>query len=335
MIDTWEPALIEAAGQGRLSRCLAENPADGNAALYAIISELVYFRLTRPAELRRGHLLCASRPDRMEPDCHDRHQDDVEAVRADLLAHAHLRFLNLRGWIASRLKPVTIDAHRRRRGERGALQRPRLPVWLVKRLTAEFGDSPWPRRLALDILDWVGVTATAGSGVWPLRAWVEQRARSVSGSRYTEAKMAAEVERVLRVMRAKPLWYADFVERPLGRKPVPVVSVRRADTDEAREPEPLRFAEPDEQGQTLLMELASTAIDRIARLLAEGAPARETVAEVLGAVFGADADSAAEELERVPDGGRGLSPRERAEQLMLDPEVFERVVAEVLRIVGT
>ncbi|HTJ72125.1 MAG TPA: hypothetical protein VL551_31580 [Actinospica sp.] len=338
MTDIWEVELIEAARAGRLPAYLAEHPETGNAALYAVISDLVYLRLTRPAELRRGHLLCAARPDRLEPDCHDRHQDDVEAVHADLIAHAHLTFANLRGWISSRLKPVTIDAHRRRRGERGALQRPRIPVWLVRQLVAEFGDefggqAEWPRQLALNVLEWVGVTATAGFGLWPLRAWVEQRARFVPNERteFTEAMMAAEVEHVLRVMRTKPRWFADVVERPLGRKPLPLVPAQRDETDSAREPDYLRFTEPDDEAQALLTELAGAAIETIAARLADGAPARETVADVLGTVFGAG--TGAEEMDHVPDGGR-LGPRERAAHLLLDPEILDRVVAAVLQILG-
>ena len=35
---------------------------------------------------------------RLESDCHDQYQDDVAAVRADLLRHADLPIANVRGW---------------------------------------------------------------------------------------------------------------------------------------------------------------------------------------------------------------------------------------------
>jgi hypothetical protein len=46
--------------------------------------------------------------------CLDRFYDDVEAVVDDLLTHSRTRINNPEGWITSRLKAVTIDAHRRR-----------------------------------------------------------------------------------------------------------------------------------------------------------------------------------------------------------------------------
>src|SRR6185369_13070063 len=78
---------------------------------------------------------------------------------------------NLEGWVASRIRPATVDGHRRRRGLRGAQQRPRVPAWLA----AELGGEPWLTTLATRILEWVGVTTTAGTELWPLDAWAELR----------------------------------------------------------------------------------------------------------------------------------------------------------------
>jgi hypothetical protein len=60
----------------------------------------------------------------------DRFHDDVEAVVDDLLTHARHPVFDLEGWVAGRLNAATVNGHRRLRGERGALQRPRLPGWL-------------------------------------------------------------------------------------------------------------------------------------------------------------------------------------------------------------
>ena len=324
-----ERKLAEQARAGLLRTYLIENPEPANAAVYAVISDLVYRYLTRPAERRRGHSRCASRIDRLEPDCRERHQDDVEAVHADLLAHADRRITNLHGWLTSRLRAVTIDAHRRRRGDRGALQRPRLPVWLAR----ELGENDWLRTLALNILDWVGETATAGpDSPWPLRTWAEQRTGYVPGPQLSEARLNTEVERVLTAMRRRPAWYEAHVERPLGLKPAALLPARREDAEPPREPAPVRLVEPDEIEHALLSELAAAAIERIERRLAAGAPTRQTVAEVLRLVF--TAGTGAEEMDRMPDGGRHPSPRERAAQLVLEPEVLDRVVDAVLRIIA-
>src|ERR1700722_13163879 len=168
-----ERALLTAATLGKLAEYLERNPITGRAVLYRMVSRLVYGRVTRPVERRRGHDRCAASPDKMPPDCHDAHQDDVAAVYEDVLANGALSFEILVGWIASRLKRATIDAYRRRRGERGALQRPRLTGWLE----TELGDDPWLRRLAVNVLEWVGVTATVAGGIWPLGAWAQQRAQ--------------------------------------------------------------------------------------------------------------------------------------------------------------
>lgn len=306
-------APLEAARDGRLREYLSTR--EGNDAVYLIISRVVFQRITRPLELRRGHGLCAGGAGRLEAACHDRHQDDVEALYLDLLGDADKRIANLPAWLSSRAEPASIDEYRRRRSERGALQRPRMTVWLAQAL----GEDPWLQRLALNILDWVGVDATAGYDVWPLRAWVEQRAAMVEGPALSEAEMDAEVQHVLDTMRTKRSnWYAAHVEHPLGHKQAPLAPFRRTDTEGFREAEHVRHTTPDDQVEALLRELASTALDLVEALIAQGRPLREAVASALTEAFGT--------AETEPD--------ERAGQLIAEPEVFNRIVSTVEKILS-
>ncbi|HET9168746.1 MAG TPA: hypothetical protein VFN97_04890 [Actinospica sp.] len=226
-----------------------------------------------------------------------------------MLAHAHERFENLGGWLASRLTYISVDAHRRRRAEVGALQRPRLPKWLIERI----GPDEWLHELAVKILNWVGASTTAGYEVWPLAAWAEQRATSTGRPEVSEARIQVEIDRILTAMRTRPAWYANYVERPLGRKQAPLIPAQRTSPDEAREFDYVRYDEPDDAEEALLRELASTAITTIAELIGQGRPVREAASEVLRVVFGAD---------------------DRAARLVLEPEVLDRVVDTVLRIMA-
>lgn len=319
-----ERALLAAAALGKLAEYLEENPIAGRAALYRLVSNLVYERVTRPVERRRGHDRCAASPDKMPPECHDAHQDDVAAVYEDVLANSSLSFENLEGWIASRLKRVTIDAYRRRRGERGALQRPRLTGWLE----AEIGDDPWLRRLAVNVLEWAGVTATVAGGGWPLGAWAQQRARITGEPLCTEAAITADLEVVLRAMRTRPIWFEAYVERPLGRKQAPLLAERQGGPDRPGEPEYVTYYTPDETAEALLTHLAWAAVKTLEQRLGRGDDPHETVVEVVGAVFGAG--TGAEEIDRVP--GTASDARERIASLILEPEVRTRVIDAVQQI---
>ena len=326
-----ERELIESARAGRLSEHLESAQGHGRQALYSMMSRVVFQCLTRPVELRRGHPRCAAGPAGMAEDCHDRHQDDVAALHAHLLRHAGQRFENLEGWLASRATRASIDAYRERRAERGALTRPRLTVWLARQL----GENEWHRTLALNILEWVGVTATAGPLTdWPLGAWAQQRTRFEPGPEFTEVQVAEEVEHILRTMRTRPKWYADYVERPLGRKQAPLVPAQRPGGEDLREPEYVASVEPDEAQDALLTELATAAITSIGTRLARGQSAREAVAEVIGTVFGVAPETGAEQMDRTPDRGQEPDAAECAARLILVPEVLDRVVDTVLELIA-
>lgn len=191
------------------------------AALLELCFPLVFERITRRHEFAKGHSRCADNARRLEPACHDHYVDDVLAVVDYTVRHCNRPVANLDGWIVSRAEMAVVDGYRRRRGERGALQRPRIPGWLESALD---GD-PWLMQLSLRILEWVGTPTTAGYDVWPLDAWTCERQGHPLG-RFRTTSVHADVESVLRTMRAeRPKWFRDFVERPLARKIVPVSPV--------------------------------------------------------------------------------------------------------------
>jgi hypothetical protein len=333
MVDRREPEeeavrdLYAAARDGRLTEYLRTDPQNANASLYAVVSGLVYERLTRRVERSRGHHGCAVSVDRLEPDCHDQYQDDVAAVHADLLRHAGQRIENLPGWLVPRLKPVTIDDHRRRRGARGAQQRPRLPLpaWL----DAELGHDPWLAGLAVEILGWVGVPVAVCNGMWPLASWADRRARATGELGCTEVRVAGDVERVLAAMRTAPAWYEKYVERPLGRKQAPVASPPQTDASSPQEPPALLLAPPHEVADVRLLETASEAIDAIAERVRRGEDTHSAVVEVLAVLFGSG--TGAEEMDCAP--GTQSNVDERMAGLLADRATVDRIAATVLEII--
>lgn len=189
--------------------------------LLDLLFDLVYTCHTRRLEGDRGHGRCAAGMLLLAPDCHDRYVDDVLSVEQYVIAFCNQPVGNLLGWIASRITKATVDGYRRRRGEVGALQRPRIPAWLAVALD----DDPWLKLLALHILEWVGIPTTAGYEVWPLEAWSCERELHPHG-RLRTCDIGMDVQQVITVMRQeRPRWYAAYVERPLERKPVPVSPV--------------------------------------------------------------------------------------------------------------
>ncbi len=299
-----------------------------NGALYGIVSKLVYERLTRKVERARGHYSCAASIDQMHPECHDRHQDDVAAVREDLLRNASVPIANLEGWMVSRLNAVTIDAHRRRRGERGALQRPRraLPRWLVTAL----GADPWLNALAIEILTWVGVPTSAGAGIWPLDAWADRRSALTGESTCSESQIAKDVETVLAAMRTKTVWFEKFVERPLGHKHVPVYPAQRAETDTSWEPAPLALVEQYEIDDAHLLDLATKAFTRIESRVKCGEALRPVVIDVLSVVFTGGSD--VEHIGRVP--GETPDTDELVARMIARTATVDRIVNVVTEILS-
>jgi hypothetical protein len=294
-----------------------------NRGAYVIVSHVVFHRLTRRNEYKRGHPTCASAVHRMRPECSDCFQDDVKAAMDDLFRHATVPIDNLEGWIGSRLVASTVDAYRRRRGERGALQRPRVPVWLGRLL----GDDPWLTTLGREMVGWVGVAKTAGTGVWPLDSWARLR-EAVTGDVHGSSRVvAADVETVLRAMRHRPAWYAKYIERPLGRKETQTLPAGVAG---GPEPQPLALTEPDARHDAHLTALAATAVAAIEARLGRGEKPRDAVVTVLTAVFGHDSGSA--EMDQAP--GTAPAGEDRVSALLADPAAIDRIVDIVLGILA-
>lgn len=332
--DADAPEFFAAVRSGKLVEYMTAEPAAGNAVLYRIVSDVVYERLTRAIERGRGHRFCAVSVYHLEPDCHDRHQDDVAAVRADLLQHAGQPIENLQGWLVSRLKPVTIDAYRARRGAIGAQQRPRLPLprWLDDAL----GHDPWLAWLAVGVLTWVGVPVALANGLWPLGAWADRRTE-MTGVPCSEVQVAGDVDRVLAAMRGNPGWYERYVEGPLGHKPAPLPAVRGFGADggspgdgSVREQSFLPLVDPSERLDAWLREVAAEAIAAVETRVAAGEELRTAFITVLSELFvyspgSEDMDSSP---AMAPDTARQVA------DALADPAAAERIADALMEILG-
>ncbi len=313
------------AGRGQLAAVArAASPAERRrltAGAWAMAWPLVFARVTRPVEHRRGHFVCAASLPQLADECLHGFHDDVEAVVEDLLTHAVVPIRDVEAWMARRLTAVTVDAHRRRRGRRGALQRPRVPGWLADALSHDV----WLMELAVEILNWVGVTASAGADVWPLQSWAARRV-AVTGDWVGSdaAAVVREVEEVLAAMRRRPAWFARYVERPMGAKPAPVAATPVDETADQGSP-----ATGGEIDEARLRALAAAVIDALDEALGRGADPHEAVVRIVTAVFGEG--TGGDELDRVPGSAPAFD--ERISARLADPAVVARVVAAVQQIV--
>lgn len=313
--------LRELAGAGTLAATFAAassaERAELTGAAYDVVWPIVYSRVTRRYEQLRGHPGCASGVANLADECLDRFHDDVESVVQDLLNHARHPVHQLEAWIGGRLVAATVDGHRRRRGERGALQRPRLPGWVADGLDHD----RWLTVLAVEILTWVGVRMTAGTETWPLDAWAHHRAQ-VTGdwAASTPATVAREVETVLAVLRRRPTWYESYVERPLGAKQTPVAAVPA----EA----PLVLGDPDDRVESELLRLAAEAVRAIDARLSTGGRAEAVVADVIRTVFGG---AFLATLDRAPHAA--ADPLGGVSDALTDLATLKRIVDTVTAIV--
>ena len=322
--------IRELANCGDLAKHVAAAPPAECTWLYGgayeIVWPVVWQRLTRRMEHHRGHARCARSIQHLEPECLDLFEDDVDATVTHLFRNAKVPIVNVEGWIASRLNAATVDGHRRRRGTRGASQRPRLPGWLA----AALRQDPWLSALAVEILTWVGVPTTAGASVWPYASWAERRRTFTGDSSNPDAAVVRDVETVLTAMRQNPTWYQAFVERPLGHKQAALLASDGTDPDRYHEMSYLALTQRHEFADTRLLELASLAVSAIeTRLRAEEDP-YTVVVIVLRTVF---QGSGADEMDSVP--GAGPSEEERVTALLDDPVALERIVDRILAITSS
>lgn len=297
-----------------------------SGAVIAVASPVVFTRLTRVIELRRGHASCAVSMTRLADACLDRFYDDLEAVTYDVLHNATSSIDNLEGWLARRIRAATVDGHRRRRGARGALQRPRLPAWLDRGL----GRDPWLGRLAVEILTWAGVPNTAGMSLWPIDGWSDLRA-AFPGARPSDDPRAVEreVEQVLAVMRTRPDWFECYVERPMGAKEAPVApAFPKGDGGDSQRP--LMLVDSNDVLDAKLTELAALALAAIESQVARGVDLAPAIVDVLSRVFGT-ADLA-REVGALPHGERTVD--EQVSELVADPVELARIITAVQEILA-
>lgn len=288
---------------------------------------LVWQRHTRPLEARKGHGWCASGVRRLAPDCADGFTDDLESVVMALLSYRR-PISNLEGWISVRMANAIKDGHRVRRArEMGALQRVRVPRRLARRL----GNDPWLVALAERVLQWAGVRHTAGTELWPLSAWAEDRAGiagRTSGAHGGD-RIADDLAVVLAAMQECDAdWYEKYVERPLGRKWAPVAAIDwLGEAGAAGEAGYLSLVPGHERDDARLAEAASACLELVRHGLARGGEPRQVVAEALTASFASDSVLD----DELTGGGSG----EIVAAVLADPAALERLVTDVLDIVST
>jgi hypothetical protein len=316
--------LRQAAGSGEARRLRAE--------AFSVVLPLVWQRHTRPLEARKGHRRCAAGICYLEPECADGFTDDVESVVTALLAYRR-PIANLEGWITARMANAIKDGYRLRRSrDMGAQQRVRVPV----RLAARLGNDPWMVALADRVLQWAGVRRTAGTQLWPLGAWAEDRAALVAPACEHRAAetVAADLAVVLRTMREwDAAWYAGYVEQPLGRKWAPVVAETWHDPDHGadREVAHLELVPQHERDDARLSEAAAACLADIRSGIAAGGEPRQVVANALTAGF-LSVGSLYEECDRTPLAGG--DPGAVVATVLANPDALDRIVGVVLDIVA-
>ncbi|MEV4134941.1 hypothetical protein AB0J72_22540 [Dactylosporangium sp. NPDC049742] len=290
---------------------------------YSVVYPVVYTGLTQGMERRRGHPACAVSVRHLTDDCLDRFHDDVEAVVHDVVRRATAPIDNLDAWICGLINSATVNGHRRRRGEIGALQRPRAPKWLVDGL----GGDRWLVHLAVQMLNWVGNPVTAGTNVWPVDSWTMLRCR-FTGDWDAAADVRHDIEAVLRVMRTKREWYERYVEGPLGHKHVPVPRYAPECPAGDQDTPALSLVDIGERDDLYMRELAHLAMTAMRTRLRAGEDPATVVAEVIAVAFG---DGAVPAL----DGGPRLSDTagDHVGRILRDQGRIRDIVAAVLAVV--
>ncbi|GAA1635845.1 hypothetical protein [Actinoplanes couchii] len=313
--------LRHLATQGLLGTLGAEERRRLLPAAFEVAYPIVYDVITRRVARNRGHNQCGHGLHQMEDTCLDGFQDDLEAV-IDHLMSATAPISDLEGWLARRAQNAAIDGHRRRRGEQGAQQRPRMT-----RALAEALDDPWLEELALKILTWVGLPAGVGATEWPVGSWARDRADFTGDHRgSTPDRARADVDRVLAVMRRRPGWYEKNIDQPLGRKTAPVGG---SPGEQPGEPRPLLAAGPAEILEARIGDLAGLAVLALQERLRRGDDPTFTVVEVLTTLF--LGGTGADEIDHGPIGAPASD--ERVSALLTDPAALSVLVQHVLGIV--
>lgn len=293
---------------------------------YQLLHPVVFSQLTRRVERRRGHRECAVSISRLRPDCWDRFHDDMDAVLDDLFRNSRVRIRNLEGWVSRRLVKATVDGYRRRRGARGALQRPRIPRWLRQQLHDDHGLM----ELAIAMLEWVGQEATAGVHEWPVEVWSELRFAKYGDYDSARRSVEEDVATVIAAMTTRPKWYADYVERPMGRKRIPLAKSYRDGSDEPAADLGRPVVDAHDADEARRIELAALAIEAIRARVDRGEDLRAAVVDIISTVFGSGTGS--ESIDRLP--GHDFGDDEHVGFRLADSETVDRIVALILEMLG-
>ena len=147
----------------------------------------------------------------------------------------------------------------------------------------------WLTALATDILVWVGVTSTAGTEVWPLEAWAQQRgSRTGDWAASEPCRVAREVERGPGRHAppprpgTRPMWSG-----PLGAKQAPVAAAPVADAADGEPAAPLALGDPRRADRVgAAAPGRATPSGHRHRGSARGEQAEAIVVEVIRTVFG-------------------------------------------------
>ena len=217
------------------------------------------------------------------------------------------------------------SVRRQYRGERGALQRPRIPRWLSK----ELGHDKRLTDLAVEMLEWVGIETTAGIDDWPIEIWSSQRVAAGGDHETASRAVAEDVATVLAAMRKRPKWYADYVERPMGHKRAPLLANHRDGLDPAQD-HGQAAQEAHALDEARRVELAGLMVEAIRTRIERGEDVRTVVVDVISTAFGAGTGS--ESLDRLP--GDDCADDERVNARLADPDTVERIVAVVLDLLS-
>jgi hypothetical protein len=319
---TDQDRLRDHARRGELGKISEAERAALRPAAFELAHRIVYDVVTRRVARGRGHGSCALDLRHVGECCLDGFHNDLEAV-VELLLTSTQRITDLERWLAGRAPNAAIDGYRHRRGEIGALQRPRMTIWLEQGL----GGDPWLCRLAVQILAWVGTPGGAGATLWPLDAWAVERATFTGDHRAsTPVKVLDEVEQVLAVMRRRSAWFRDHVQNPLEKKVAPVGG---SPGERPGEPRPLVPVDSGEAGEDWATDLAAVAVAAIQGGLNCGDDPTTTVVTVLSKLF--VSGTGAEEIGRAP--GAGSTGAELVSALLGDSAARPALVEEVLAIV--
>jgi hypothetical protein len=178
---------------------------------------------------------------------------------------------------------------------------------------------------------------TAGTQLWPLGAWAEDRAAligPVADEHPTEEAVVTDLAVVLRTMQEwDAAWYAGYVERPLGRKWAPVVAQALQDPNRPGSSETvhLELVPRHERYDAWLAEAAAACLATIRAGIAVGEEPHRVVVEALTASF-LSVSSLCAECDRAPlaDGDTGAV----VATVLADPAALNRVVETALGIVA-